>query len=125
MFIRIIKRPDGEAPEWVRDAWIGVRLPTLDEQPTDRHGVGVLSGPRGAFSQFLAQIMGKTEIWTGYRVDGAVAIEALAQSNEAAANWWQTNCDWLLKPGIALIFRAEECSFEPGPLSSAPENSQD
>lgn len=28
--IRIIKVPSGEAPEWVREAWVGLEIPTLE-----------------------------------------------------------------------------------------------
>ncbi|HEY7315037.1 MAG TPA: hypothetical protein VH643_37170 [Gemmataceae bacterium] len=47
MFVRIIATPPGEAPEEIRQAWLGLELP-LAAGETGPHNVptgGVLSGP--------------------------------------------------------------------------------
>jgi hypothetical protein len=43
-----IRSPIDEAPEWVRDAWIGVSIPLLIPSRRMVRGFGVLTGPRDA-----------------------------------------------------------------------------
>jgi len=41
--IRIIKTPDGEAPLWVREAWVGLELPCILKKDESDQASGVLS----------------------------------------------------------------------------------
>lgn len=109
MQIRIVTRPAGEAPEWVRDAWIGLSLPLAHPRAQTTIGFGVLSGPRGSLRQRVAALMGKGERIKGYIVPAQIAIERLASKHPDAAAWWRTNCPHLMAPGHALMFRVEEC----------------
>lgn len=112
MYIRIVKRPAGEAPEWVRDAWIGVRLPTKRDRPRDRIGLGVLSGPHGHFQQLLFWLRGKTFRVTGYAVNALEAVELLSVKNAEAAEWWRSNCPRLLDGHRNLVFQPNECEAD-------------
>lgn len=50
--IRIVQPPAGEAPLWVREAWVGIALPVIRGSSLRNYqGVGVLSGPKGFWKQ--------------------------------------------------------------------------
>jgi hypothetical protein len=100
-FIRIIKVPDGEAPLWVRQAWLGLTLPcgpivgvaegqelgTVTRQETERK--------RSGFSVFQ---------------DEALAI--LAERNLKAFEWW-TSHDYPLI-GECFCFAEDEAEIVGG-----------
>jgi hypothetical protein len=92
MKIKIIAIPPGQAPEWVRQAWIGLKLSAVPSTATGRQ-IGV----RG----------GRPENLGGYEVYGNEAIELLKKKNPEAAQWWKDNL-----PGITsvkLVFKKEVC----------------
>lgn len=93
MYIHITNRPDGEAPEWVRKAWIGLFLPLAYE--TSNTGRGVLthelSPQRGV----------------KYAVEYEVALQRLAEVSVEAAQWWKNNTR--LGPGRFLLFDGSCC----------------
>jgi hypothetical protein len=107
--IRIVNRPIGEAPEWVRDAWIGVVLPLRVRKQKVWRGVGVLSGPHTFWAHLSARLTGRTQRIPGYVVDVRVAVEILARQNAAAADWWRTNAHELLARGSGFIFDTACC----------------
>jgi hypothetical protein len=109
MAIEITSRPLGEAPEWVRDQWIGLILPTSDHAPTTIKGYGVLSGPRSILDDILRQLLGRTERYEGYIVDTAEAIAVLEARSPEAAAWWRANTPHLLKRGRRLLFDSACC----------------
>jgi len=117
--IKIVKRPAGEAPEWVRDAWIGVRLRALNEAPMLMEAVGVLTGPRSAWALFWAKLWGAPRAFqhTGYVTDAREAIDTLAASQPDAAQWWRQNCPHLLRDGKGLMFQANECVLDDDPAN--------
>src|SRR5271166_4045739 len=57
MKIRIIATPTGEAPEYIRQAWIGLELPVSSrfgvKGPYEAYVSGVLTGPRSRFNQLI------------------------------------------------------------------------
>jgi hypothetical protein len=75
MNIRIVKRPRGEAPEDVRDAWIGLVLPVVPRQtgPVDVKGFGVLSIPKSWLARRLSRLFGRVHRMRGYAVNTMVA----------------------------------------------------
>ena len=90
MEIEITSRPFGEAPEWVRDQWIGLILPTSGHASTTIKGYGVLSGPRSVIGEIWCQLLGRAERYEGYIVDTAEAIAILEARSPEAAAWWAT-----------------------------------
>ena len=42
--VKIVRRPEGEAPKWVRDCWIGVELNVIGDIDEVLNPKGVLSG---------------------------------------------------------------------------------
>ena len=78
--ITVTKRPPGEAPDWVRMAWVGVDLPALPYMVyTDGKETGVLSGEKANLRT------------VGFIVPQKEAIEALAFIYPGAAKWWYEN----------------------------------
>jgi len=90
--VLIIATPPGEAPDWVRQAWIGLELPFVNPTP-DGYVGGVLSGqPTGR---------------NGFHVETETALEILEASNAEAADWWKTNAPIAFMD--ALIFDSSVC----------------
>jgi hypothetical protein len=109
--IQITRVPPGEAPEPIRQAWVGLTLPVSNRYPGRRAFLvfGVLSGPRTFLGTMLALILGRAERRVGYAVDGRVAVDALASRSPEAAEWWQSNAPSRLEPGRVLLFEADVC----------------
>lgn len=78
--IKILKIPDGEAPQWVRGAWVGLILPCYPYIGTPSCELsGVLSGDKVEDSR------------RGVIVSHREAISVLIQHDREAAMWWMTN----------------------------------
>ena len=83
--IRIVSPPAGEAPQVIRDAWVGTNLRVANNSPTPVRVpvVGVLTGTQTS-SQQVSQVAAprdKNEIWEGFAVGALQAIEELEKSN--------------------------------------------
>jgi hypothetical protein len=115
MDIRIVKRPNGEAPEEVRDAWIGLLLPVLPRysRMIERRSVGVRARPRTWLGMWFKSLSRPRK--RGYPDDTTAAIDLLASVNASAAAWWRTNTPDLFKPGRCLFFDDECCTVENHP----------
>ncbi len=88
-YIFIIETPPGEAPLWVRQAWVGLTLP-IRELPSEEEGF-----------QFGA-MGGRPENIGGYCVDVEEALRALEIKNPEVAEWWRNN---------PLLILADRLSF--------------
>lgn len=73
--IQIIRTPEGEAPEWAREAWVGLELPCLSTVGY-RKGKGVVT------------LKEKERNSWGYAVPQKEALEILARHNMNAAMYW-------------------------------------
>lgn len=90
-FIRIISAPRGEAPLWVRQAWIGLELPLAAPAVVDLPTTGVLSGRR-LWNRMLGMLrLAPTQQMAGYLVDRATAVNLLHCHAPEAAAWWRAN----------------------------------
>lgn len=112
MFVTIKRRPIGEAPEWVRDAWIGMRLPVAEPKQRSLPTVGVLTGPHSALKQLIAWASGRTNRLRGFVIDANTAVDLLAVANPAAADWWKSNAPGLLSKRRNLVFDLDACALE-------------
>ena len=108
MKIKIVQTPVGEAPLWVREAWIGLTLPVLGEKQ-HMSAYGVLTAPRNWFSQVWAHLSGKSIEMTGYVVDAKFAVDTLAEQNLAAAAWWREHLPHVLDRQGTFLFDADAC----------------
>ena len=113
-FIRIIATPPGEAPEEIRRAWVGVRipLPLFHRRAKGWRSAGVLTGPKSLVARLSALFSGRLERRQGYAVSVLDAISALEAANPAAARWWRENAPHVVRPGKAFVFAAEVCVVE-------------
>lgn len=107
--IRIVRRPDGEAPDWVRDAWIGVELDLVYSKPLTSEGFGVLSAPRTVWGYWWRRLTGRIQRFTGYVVDSHEAVRRVEALSPAAAAWWRDNAGDLVRPGETFIFDLPAC----------------
>jgi hypothetical protein len=112
MNIRIVKRPLGEAPEDVRDAWIGLSLPVITNHPHIGRAFGVLSIPRNRLVRRFLSLVGRVPRQLGYPVDVTVAVQVLENFNRPAAAWWRSHAPHLFKPGLSFLFEEECCVIE-------------
>ena len=112
MDIRIIRPPNGEAPNWVREAWIGLSLPTVVKTRRSWRSLGVLSGPTNLALQLWAMITGKSMKVEGYLVNAKVAVDLLAETQAEAANWWREHAPELLTGKRNFVFDVEACEPE-------------
>ncbi len=97
--IRIIAVPPGEAPQSVRQSWVGLELPLAPGQrgsPRMLAAEGVLSDHPGGTV-------------LGYVVEGKTAIRALELHDAAAAAWWRENVPEVMSSQYQLGFPAEVC----------------
>lgn len=102
-YIRIIAAPSGEAPEEIRRAWVGVRipLPPFHRKAKEYFTAGVLTG----------LTPGGSDRKKGYVVSRVDAIEALEKINPQTAKWWRENAShdsWTGK----FVYSAESCALE-------------
>lgn len=110
--MRIIAVPPGEAPENIRQAWVGVVIPLLPPPFDQKRSIpcaGVLSGPKTLLGQISAQLRGKRFQTFGYVVEALAAVNALAEKDAMAAQWWRTNASFRMKKGQMFVFPADVC----------------
>jgi hypothetical protein len=109
--IRIVSTPPGEAPEHIRQAWIGILLPLHRNYPvsTTTRGYGVCSGPKNRWLAWLWALFGGGIKETGYIVDAQLALERLEHHAPDAAKWWRENTPHLFRCGQCLLFDERAC----------------
>jgi len=110
--VRIVARPIGEAPEWVRDAWVGLSLPLLCPDQRRVPGVGVLSGPHFLLGQLVWRLLGRSMTVSGYIVNAGIAVDLLEAHHPQAAGWWRANAGHLLDRSRNFVFDTPSCELE-------------
>ena len=108
--VQIIAVPPGEAPQRVREAWVGLILPIICDGPRKRLGHGVISGaPKSIWGLIFSVMTRRTQRLEGYVVDALEAVDLLEQQSPDAAAWWRANVPRLIQSGQHLIFNADVC----------------
>jgi hypothetical protein len=100
--VRIVRAPPGEAPEAVRQSWVGLVLPLAAGE----------SGSRYLWVNPVRSDTSRPRLQKGYVVQGKIAVEILGQSAPAAASWWQQHTPQLLQGQYRLVFPADICQAE-------------
>ena len=104
--VRIERTPQGDAPEHVRRAWIGLELPLLDDR--DFVVQSVLDDGRvtSRWQAFWWRLTGRTRRQRGFAVPVLAALQELEQSRPLEASWWGENAAHLCQPGLVFVFDA-------------------
>jgi hypothetical protein len=105
--LHITSVPPGEAPQWVRERWVGLSLPLAQRNATPLSLLtsGVLSGPKGLLSCLLAVVTGKLDRQSGFVVEVPAAIAILEASHPEAAAWWRNHTPHLLRGKGHFVFQ--------------------
>lgn len=120
MRVTIVRPPIGEAPEWVREAWVGLTLPLASEQQRSWQTVGVLTGPHNWLAQLWTIVTGRSVKVTGYRVNAQTAVDYLADHHPDAAAWWRENTPEMLTGRSSFIFNSDACQHADAGEFGAP-----
>ncbi len=95
VLVRVVSVPEGEAPEWVRQAWVGLVLPAVDNRPVP--GQEVMSG--------------RPSVAPAYQVKTTIALTLLEVGERAgAADWWRENTTEANDPAQHFLFSPDCCS---------------
>lgn len=113
MRVRITQRPAGEAPEWVRDSWVGLSLPLASDRERTWRGIGVITGRHHWLSQLWTIARGRTIKVDGYAVNAKVAVDRFAEINPRAAAWWREHTPHMLTGRHYFVFDTPACTPEP------------
>lgn len=110
MRVRIIDTPPGEAPEHIRQAWIGCLIPLIPGHsgPVRMSAYGVLTGPRTRLGHWWRKLTFRVPPSESlYLVYVADALADLEKFNPEAATWWRENTPHLMVEGSYFGF--DEC----------------
>jgi hypothetical protein len=110
--IRILAAPPGEAPDEIREAWIGMVLPVVPGhlRPIRGQQFGVVTGPKTPLMLRVATFLrlGRSVSAT-YHVDAKTALRLLADHAPLAEAWWRSNTPHLYREGMVLGFAEYVC----------------
>lgn len=108
--IRIKKVPHGEAPEWVRRAWVGCEMECEHEcghLPASCVGVLAQQPQKGPLTvRGFLSLPQEVQI-EGYSVPTAAALKVLEKKSKKAAKWFY-DCGYP-RAGRAFRFKTDEC----------------
>ena len=110
--VRIVAVPPGEAPQWVREKWVGLELPLAQSaQATAWPAAGVLTGPRGFLATARLLLRGRLPERSGFVVNVLEAVAVLERASPEAARWWRDNAAHLMKPARCFLFPEDVCAL--------------
>ena len=109
--VRIVRAPIGEAPAWVREAWVGLELPVVSARKLTASTFGALTGPTTLLASIWALASGKATKVSGYAVRSAEAIQLLSGSNPDAAAWWRENAPVFVEGRRIFLFDTPACQL--------------
>lgn len=99
--IRIVDVPPGEAPQDIREHWVGLALPLASGFPTT-----VQMETFGVVSEVTDE-----EPTIGYVVDIEEAMAVLARKSPEAVSWWRQHTPHLFCEGGTLVFDEYVCEL--------------
>jgi hypothetical protein len=108
LWFEIGRTPLGEAPEHVRDAWVGVPLPVRRPRPAE---APVPMYTTGVVTRTELHLIGDAVVVTTH--DAVTTLRFYERDD--AADWWLA----LLRRRGDLVFRANEGRLLPPPLAMA------
>jgi len=107
-FLLVTEVPPGEAPQWVREKWVGLKLPLAQRssRPIRRMTAGVITGPRTVFAALRALLTGNWSRSEGYWVDARAALAVLESAHPDAASWWRIHTPHMFRGKRRFMFQA-------------------
>lgn len=102
--IRIVKTPAGEAPEYIREQWVGLVLPCKFREDEYEGTTGVATGKVTATP--------RSECWIVPQVESLAILEG---KSVEAANWFRSR--GYPRPGFSFSFGPDEAEKVSGTLS--------
>lgn len=118
MLIKIVSRPVGETPEWIRDAWIGLSLPTPQSAPRSFRAVSFGHLAKSRLPMLGHMLLGRSYRLNGYVVNAKAAFDRLAETRPEAAEWWRNNAPNWIDARRFILFDADACEPVPGTESA-------
>ena len=96
LFIVIERMPKGDAPEWVRQQWVGLVLPLTDGHPQEAQHIetmGLLNMRKifGKFGQIPPEFEEDLQVLEGYCVIAEEALSILEKKDKESAQWFRDN----------------------------------
>jgi hypothetical protein len=111
MIIEIHSTLQGKNPLWVREAWVGLQLPSLDEIPIKVPVADV--GNRPSFGALFRSLKDGSadpiKERFGYSVNAKIAVGIVSFTNEDAARWWLENVPQMMRQDMPLLFETACC----------------
>src|SRR5262245_23800899 len=112
--IKIVAAPPGEAPEDIREAWVGIVLPVVPGhlRPIHMRQFGVVTGPKTPLMVRLAAFLGLGKGHDAtYPVEAGTALRLLADHAPLAEAWWRSNTPHLYREGMVFGFAEDVCEI--------------
>lgn len=104
--LRIARTPQGDAPEHVRRAWIGLELPLFDDRDFLVQSVLDAERVRSRWQLLWWRLTGRARRQRGFAVLVLDALAVLEQTRPLEAAWWRQNAAHLCRPGLVFVFDA-------------------
>jgi hypothetical protein len=104
--LRILRVPEGAAPEHVRRAWVGLELPLLDQRDFIVQSVLETGRMRSRWEMWWWRLTGRARRQRGYAVLVLDALAVLETERPLEAAWWRQNAAHLCRPGALFVFDA-------------------
>jgi hypothetical protein len=95
MKVKIVRTPPGEAPLWVREAWVGLEMESVGRAEA---GELLMIGACG----------GRAVNGDGFRITAQEAMRALGEKREDAKAWWTQRS--VMAPDSELVFATHVCA---------------
>lgn len=96
MLFEVIKAPDGASPQWVRDAWVGIRFQALQGAPVSMPAMSAATGREVSQRR-------------GYSTKARDVLGLLALRDVPAAQWYIDNAAAMLNPDQLFLFDETCC----------------
>ena len=109
MFIIVLRCPIGDAPPWVEQAWIGMRLPVVEQQRRPGPAFGLFPKTDSLAVRLRRFVFALIFGVTGYVVDAKVAVLLMEGVDPPAAEWLRANWSEWLDAEHGLFFDRESC----------------
>ena len=95
MLFEITSAPEGASPQWVRDAWVGVKF----------------QAQQGAPVSMRTQSASEKDVTNrhGYLTNARDVLGLLALANTDAARWYIENTPQMLNPDQVFLFDQTHC----------------